>query len=95
MALEAYKAGKYDFREENNSKMWASMYSGKTFDKNLTVREEIPHELPRGMQAFSFNLRKHYLKTVKFVKQSATLSILSGATKTCFRAQIQANRQFF
>ena len=65
VALEAYKAGKYDFREENNSKMWASMYSGKTFDQNLTIRQEIPHELPRGMQAFAFNLRRSLFKDRK------------------------------
>ena len=65
VALEAYKAGKYDFREENNSKMWASMYSGKTFDENLTIKEEIPHELPRGMQAFAFNLRRSLFKDRK------------------------------
>ena len=37
VSLEAFKAGEYHFREENNSKMWASMYSGKTFEEKLTM----------------------------------------------------------
>ena len=65
VALEAFKAGEYDFREENNSKMWASMYSGETFESELTVRAEIPHELPRGMQGFAFNLRRPIFKDRK------------------------------
>lgn len=56
--LEAFKAHAYDFRDENSSKAWATAYVGPTFDKKLTVKEEIPHELPTGMQGFAFNIRR-------------------------------------
>ncbi len=56
--LEAFKAHAYDFRDENSSKQWATQYVGPTFDKKLTIKEEIRHELPTGMQGFAFNSRK-------------------------------------
>ena len=95
MALEAYKAGKYDFREENNSKMWASMYSGKTFDQNLTVREEIPHELPRGMQAFAFNLRKSLFKDRKVREAIGYAFDFEWSNKNLFYGQYKRTDSFF
>jgi microcin C transport system substrate-binding protein len=56
--LEAFKAYTYDFRSESSAKAWATAYVGPSFEQKLTIREEIPHELPTGMQGFAFNLRK-------------------------------------
>ena len=58
VALEAFKAHEFDFRVENSSKDWAIGYGGTPFEKGLAVTEEIPHEIPTGMQAFVFNTRK-------------------------------------
>ena len=58
VALEAFKAHEFDFRVENSSKDWATGYGGTPFEKGLAVTEEIPHEIPTGMQAFVFNTRK-------------------------------------
>ncbi len=95
VALEAYKAGKYDFREENNSKMWASMYSGKTFEKNLTIREEIPHELPRGMQAFAFNLRRSIFKDRKVREAIGYAFDFEWSNKNLFYGQYRRTDSFY
>ncbi len=58
VALEAFKAGEYDFRVENNSKLWATAYAGPPFTQGLIVTENIAHEQPTGMQAFVFNTRR-------------------------------------
>ncbi len=58
VALEAFKAGKYDLRRENNSKLWATLYDGPPFRDGLIKKEEIRHERPTGMQAFVFNTRR-------------------------------------
>lgn len=55
--LEAFKAGKFDFRHENISKNWATAYTFPAQREGLVKVEEIPHELPSGMQAFAFNVR--------------------------------------
>jgi microcin C transport system substrate-binding protein len=58
VALEAFKAGEYDFRVENNSKLWATGYEGPPFKRGLIRTELISHEQPTGMQAFVFNTRR-------------------------------------
>ena len=34
------------------------MYSGPKYEQQLIIKEEIHHELPRGMQGFAYNLRR-------------------------------------
>lgn len=58
VALEAFKAGEFDFRVENTSKTWATAYTGKTFDNGSLIKESIRNNNPTGMQAFVFNTRK-------------------------------------
>jgi microcin C transport system substrate-binding protein len=58
VALEAFKAGQYDVRREQTARNWATQYTGERFDKGLIIKEEIPHEMPVGMQAFIYNTRR-------------------------------------
>ena len=58
VAVEALKAGEYDFRRENGSKRWATGYSGPALEAGLLRRELLPNSLPQGMQAFVFNTRR-------------------------------------
>jgi microcin C transport system substrate-binding protein len=58
VALEAFKAGQIDFRSENTAKDWATAYDFPAVQRGLVKRDEIPHELPTGMQAFAVNLRR-------------------------------------
>ena len=62
VALEAFKAGEYDFREENVAKNWATLYSGQMFDSGQVVKEEIQHEIPQGMQALVFNIQRPFFQ---------------------------------
>ena len=56
--LEAFKGGRFDYREENQSKRWATEYVGPNFDKKRILTEEIEHQNPTGMQAFVMNTRR-------------------------------------
>ncbi len=58
VAFEAFKAGEYDFREENISKNWATLYEGEKFDSGEIVKREIPHDIPQPMQSFVFNTER-------------------------------------
>ena len=62
VAMEAFKAGSYDFRFENQAKSWAINYSFPAKKNDLVVVEEIEHEQPTGMQGFAFNTRKEIFK---------------------------------
>jgi microcin C transport system substrate-binding protein len=58
VALEAFKAGEYDFRQENVSKNWATAYDSPALRQGLYKMENIAHQQPTGMQGFVFNTRR-------------------------------------
>jgi len=58
VALEAFKAGEYDFRQETSSKNWATAYTGQAIDDGRIKKEEIQHQNSSGMQAFVMNTRR-------------------------------------
>ncbi|WP_374446258.1 extracellular solute-binding protein [Stella sp.] len=58
VALEAFKGGEYDFRQENVAKDWATGYDAPAVSEGLIKREEIANEQPTGMQGFVFNIRR-------------------------------------
>jgi len=62
VALEAFKAGQYDFRQENVARLWATGYDGPALRQGRILMEEIPHELPTGMQGFVFNTRRPFFR---------------------------------
>lgn len=56
--VEAFKAGEYDFRQENIARNWATAYNIDKVKNGQIIKKEITHSLPSPMQAFVFNLRK-------------------------------------
>lgn len=59
VALEALKAGEYDFREENEAKKWATGYQDwAALADGRAVKAELDNEVPAGMQAFAYNTRR-------------------------------------
>lgn len=58
VSLEAFKAGAYDFRQENTAKDWATAYDVPPVRQGLVKKEEIRHQMPTGMQGFVFNTRR-------------------------------------
>ncbi len=58
VAFEAFKAGEYDLYQENIAKNWATLYTGKNFDEGYITKQEIPHQIPLPMQAFTFNIQR-------------------------------------
>ena len=58
VALEAFKAHDYDYRFENNSKVWATGYEFPAMISGLVVKQLVPVARPTGMQGFVFNQRR-------------------------------------
>lgn len=57
VSLEAFKAGKIDFRAENRARNWATEYNIPAKDAGHLITEEIPNQRGQGMQGFVFNTR--------------------------------------
>ncbi|MBP2290529.1 extracellular solute-binding protein [Azospirillum rugosum] len=58
VALQAFRGGLYDFRQENVAKTWATGYDFDAVQAGKVVREEIPNQVPAGMQGYVFNTRR-------------------------------------
>jgi microcin C transport system substrate-binding protein len=58
VALEAFKAGAYDFRPEDSAKNWARGYDVPAVRDGRIRKELIPNEVPTGMQGFVYNTRR-------------------------------------
>jgi microcin C transport system substrate-binding protein len=58
VALEAFKGGAYDFRAEDSSKNWARAYDIPAVRDGRIRKEQIPNEIPTGMQGFVYNTRR-------------------------------------
>ena len=57
VALEAFRAGEFDLRQENVARQWAMGYDGSALEQGRIVKEEIEHDQPQGMQGFAMNTR--------------------------------------
>ncbi len=58
VALEAFKAGRYDLRAENIARLWATAYAGPALEQKLIVKEEFPDNNTGVMQGWVYNTRK-------------------------------------
>lgn len=72
VALEAGKAGQFDFWLESSAKNWATAYDIPAVREKRLIREEIPNGNPTGMQGFVFNLRKPLFQDVR-VREALSL----------------------
>ncbi len=74
VALEAFKAGEYDLRQENVARQWARDYTGPAFDRGDIVTEMLPHNIPQNMQAFVFNIERPVFSDRR-VRQALNLAL--------------------
>ena len=58
VAVEALKAGEYDFRSGAGPVEWSTSYETDAVEAGRLVKEAIPHELIRGMSGFVLNARR-------------------------------------
>lgn len=58
VALEAFKAGEYDIRFEEQATAWATKYRGPAFDQALIRKAEIAEDRVSGMQGYVMNTRR-------------------------------------
>ena len=96
VALEAFKSGDYDFREENQAKRWANAY--KSFDaikKGYAQKKSVKHEIPTGMQGFFINTRKEIFKN-RIVRKALNYAFdFEWTNKILFFDQYKRTNSFF
>lgn len=95
IALEAFKAGEYDFRTENTSRNWATAYTGPAFDKGQIIKEEIRHYNPTGMQGFVMNSRRWPFTDPKVRQALAYAFDFEWTNKQLFYGAYARNNSYF
>ena len=59
VAVEAFKAGAFDMRYENEAKKWATAYDSlPAVRRGHMIKKIFTHHMPSGMQGFVFNIRR-------------------------------------
>ena len=95
VAFEAFKAGEYDFYEENIAKNWATMYTGRPFEAGYIVKEELPHQIPQGMQSFVFNVQRPFFKDRRVREAIGYALDFEWLNKNFFYDQYRRTRSYF
>ncbi|ALG68525.1 extracellular solute-binding protein [Beggiatoa leptomitoformis] len=95
VALQAFKAGEYDFRSESTAKDWATAYDFPAVKTGLVIKEEITHEIPTGMQAFFFNTRRPLFADPKVREAIGYLFDFEWSNKNLFYNAYTRTDSFF
>ncbi len=95
VALEAFKAGEYDFRLENVSKNWATLYKGPQFRDGRIIKKEIPHAIPQGMQGFVFNTRRELFRDRRVREALIYAFDFEWSNKNLFYGQYKRTESYF
>lgn len=95
VALEAFKAGQYDVREENESKKWATQYDFPAIHSGQVKKENLPNENPTGMQAYAFNLRRPLFQDPRVRQALAYAFDFEWANQNLFYGQYERTESYF
>lgn len=95
IAVEALKAGEYDFRREHSSKFWATAYDVPAVKNGQLIQKEIPHKANGGLQAFAYNLRNPIFKDVELRKAISYAFDFEWSNKTLFYDAYKRSYSFF
>jgi microcin C transport system substrate-binding protein len=95
VALEAFKAHKYDFRVENSSKDWATSYDFPARRKGQVFAQELAHDRPTGMQSFAFNLRRDKFRDPRVREALGYAFDFEWSNNHLFYGQYTRTKSFF
>jgi microcin C transport system substrate-binding protein len=93
--IEAFKAQKYDFRQENIARNWVNAYNIEAVKNGEIIKKLIPHALPAPAQVFAFNLRKEKFQNLALRKALTYAFDFEWLNKHIFyNAYIRTNSYF-
>jgi microcin C transport system substrate-binding protein len=95
VALEAFKGGEYDFRQENSAKHWATGYSGPAVTQGVIKKEDLKNEVPTGMQAFVYNTRRPLFQDARVRRALAYAFDFEWANKNLFYGSYTRTKSYF
>jgi microcin C transport system substrate-binding protein len=95
VALEAFKAGQFDFNLEYSAKDWATGYDSPALRAGKIIKQAIPNHNPVGMQGFAFNIRRPVFQDRRVREAIASLFDFEWTNKQLFFGSYKRTRSFF
>jgi microcin C transport system substrate-binding protein len=95
VAFEAFKAGTIDFRQENSSKRWATGYDIDAVERGDMVIEEIPNQVPQGIQAYFINNRHKKFGDARVRRAISLLYDFEAIQRSLLYGQYQRSESYF
>lgn len=95
VALEAFKAGRFDFRQENSSKAWAIGYDVPAIEQGSLQKRSFKHARTQGMQGFVFNTRRQVFRDRKVRNALSYAFDFEWSNKTLFYNQYTRTESYF
>ena len=95
VALEAFKAGEFEFFFENHSKRWARDHVGPKYDSGEILKTQLTHKNNAGMQGFVFNTRKDIFKDRRVRKALVLAMDFEWSNSHLFYNQYVRNESYF
>ncbi len=95
VALEALKAGAFDYWLEMSAKNWATAYNVPPVRDGRLIKEELPNGNPTGMQGFVFNLRRPVFQDVRVREALSLLLDYEWTNKQLFNGAYTRTGSYF
>ncbi|MDR2097629.1 MAG: extracellular solute-binding protein [Spirochaetaceae bacterium] len=95
VAFEAFKAGEYDFREENSASNWATGYKTKIFEDGTMIRSMPPDESPAPANGLTFNVQRPLFSDIRVRRALAYFFDFEWINANLFYGQYKRLRSFF
>lgn len=95
VALEAFKAGQFDFNLEYSAKDWATGYTSPALRNGDMVQETIKNHNPVGMQGYTFNLRRPMFQDRRVRQAIGLLFDFEWTNKQLFYGAYLRTHSFF
>jgi microcin C transport system substrate-binding protein len=95
VALEALKAGQFDYWLENSAKNWATAYNVPAVANGQLIKEEIANHNPTGMQGFIFNTRRALFSDRRVREALGLLFDFEWANRQLFNGAYTRTHSYF
>ncbi len=95
VALEAFKAGQFDFNLEYSAKDWATGYESPALRSGEIIQTAVKNHNPVGMQGFTFNIRKPVFQDRRVREAIALLFDYEWTNKQLFYSSYIRTHSFF
>lgn len=95
VSLEAFKAGAYDVRVENQASAWATRYDSPARAAGLYKLDELPMHVTTGMQGFAMNIRRPIFQDRRVRQALGYAFDFEWSNKNLFNGAYTRTRSYF